>query len=90
MDVNDTTYGNIVDHETWIYDLELANEKYRNLYGPNGTVESSPAEDDQFVEWFQSYQATKAYDIPDVLPSSLREFVTRMAKNEDTFNLFYK
>lgn len=90
MDVNEETYGNIIDHETWIYDLELSNEKYRNMYGPNGTVELSPDQDEEYVEWFQSYQATKAYNIPDVLPSSLRSFVSRMAKNEETFKLFYK
>lgn len=90
MDANDMTYGNIVDHETWIYDLDKANEQYREKYGENnGTIPATPEEDALFVQWFMSYQATKAYKIPNVLPATLRGFVSQMARNRETFDLFY-
>ncbi|ODM95237.1 Sphingomyelin phosphodiesterase [Orchesella cincta] len=89
MDANESTYGNIVDHETWVYDLDKANEDYRQMYG-NGTEMTTPEVDDRIVQWFQLYQATKAYNISDTLPTTMRGFVSRMAKEKETFDLFYQ
>lgn len=90
MDGRSKSYGNIVDHETWIFDLAKANQRYRRLFGYAGLFKTSPELDAEFVQWFQLYQATKAFGIPDVLPANLRKFVTRMGQNETEFDLFYQ
>jgi sphingomyelin phosphodiesterase len=77
----DHTFGDVVDHETWIYDLDKANAEHEANSSSFGLKD---------VEWFQLYRATEAYDLPNLLPHNLKSFVIRMAKDRKTFDLFYR
>jgi len=77
---NNFTYGDILDHETWVYDLVKANKAYVD--------DNSVGYLD--VPWMKLYQATEVYDIPNLLPSNMQVLVNRMAKDRKAFNLFYK
>ncbi len=81
-------YGDVTDHETWIYNLEKANEA-ANIAIASGENNSSLL--DIFnVPWFQLYRATEVYKIPNLLPNNLKKFVIRMAKDRNTFDTFYR
>ncbi|ODM96222.1 Sphingomyelin phosphodiesterase [Orchesella cincta] len=64
---------NIIDHETWIYNLTDAN---LNPHLP--------------PRWYKLYQATEAFEIPDMSPESLNNFVQRMSSNITAFNTYYR
>jgi len=80
----------VLDHETWVYDLDKANQEAeleaQNSSSRLGQTFQQPGD----VPWFQLYRATEAYGIKNLLPVNLKGFVNRMAKDRNTFELFYK
>jgi len=63
----------IIDHETWIYDLEAAND--------NGE-EIEP-------EWYKEYSFKEAFEMDSLRPGDLYDLVVRMLTDDDLFQKFY-
>ncbi|OXA43386.1 Sphingomyelin phosphodiesterase, partial [Folsomia candida] len=96
---HDSTYGDVIDHETWIYDLEQANTEAEKIFGipprrrpstSNKNIVPASGPDHFSVPWFRLYQATEIYGIKNLLPKNLKLFVIKMAKDRKTFDAFYK
>jgi len=64
----------ILDHETWVYNLQEANEA--GLSVP--------------PEYYKLYSAKEAYGLASFRPADLWDFVQRMALDDDLFRAYYK
>lgn len=43
-----------------------------------------------YPEWQKSYSARDAYSLPTLRPTDWDDFITRMIKNDELFNLYYR
>jgi len=64
---------NIIDHETWIFNLTEA-----NLAGP-----------DVPPRWFKEYSAREDLELPGITPADLHKLVFRMVHDDKMFKRFY-
>jgi sphingomyelin phosphodiesterase len=72
--VRENATWQILDHETWIYDLATANE----------------AGADVQPEFYKEYSAREAYGMEGFRPQDLWDFVQRMAVDDELFKLYYR
>ncbi|KAI5640563.1 calcineurin-like phosphoesterase domain-containing protein [Phthorimaea operculella] len=61
----------VVDHETWIMNLDKANKV-------------------GYPTWYMLYSARDAYSMKALRPQDWDKFISKMACNDDAFNLYYK
>ncbi|KAF2346196.1 Metallo-dependent phosphatase-like [Trinorchestia longiramus] len=65
----------VVDHETWIMDLDVAN---------------SPRNAGSDPHWYRLYSARQAYEMRSLLPVDWDNLVYRMVEDQELFDTFYR
>lgn len=77
-DHNETT-REVIDHETYYFDLEKANEEAK-------AGENTP----EGLEWKRLYSARSAYGLQSLRPQEWSDLIDKMVVDEPLFDLFYK